>query len=104
MADAVPRLADAETIQAIMRATPLPLNVMIVPGLAPPDALRELGVRRLSAGPYVAEVAYASARRSARDLLARGAYEPLLSADLTYADANALFARSEAPSPEASRR
>jgi hypothetical protein len=35
--------------------------------------------------------AYALAQRAARDLLARGVYEPLLAADLTYADAEALF-------------
>ncbi|MFT3765607.1 MAG: isocitrate lyase/phosphoenolpyruvate mutase family protein [Minicystis sp.] len=88
----VPRLSDAETIQAITRGTALPLNLMIVPGLPSLDTLRSLGVRRLSAGPRVAEAAYALARRAARDLLARGDYDPLLSAELTYPEANALFA------------
>jgi len=96
----VPRLADAETIQAITRGTPLPLNVLLVPGLPPPAALRELGVRRLSVGPRVAEAAYALARRAARDLLASGAYETLLAADLTYAEANALFARGAGAPPD----
>jgi 2-methylisocitrate lyase-like PEP mutase family enzyme len=88
----VPRLVDAEAIQAITRGTSLPLNLLIAPGLAPPAALRELGVRRLSAGPYLAEAAYAVARRAARDLLGRGEYEALVGADLAYAEANALFA------------
>jgi 2-methylisocitrate lyase-like PEP mutase family enzyme len=88
----VPRLTGAEAIQAITRAVSLPLNVLLVPGLPPLDALRSLGVRRLSAGPRVAAAAYSLVRRAARDLVAQGAYEPLLAAELTYADANALFA------------
>jgi len=96
----VPRLADAETIQAITRGTPLPLNVLLVPGLPPPAALRELGVRRLSVGPRLAAAAYALARRAARDLLASGAYEALLAADLTYVEADALFTRGAGAPPD----
>ncbi len=87
----VPLLVDPEAIGAIARGTKLPLNVMIAPGLPLPAALRELGVRRISAGPRVAEVAYAAARDAARELV-HGAYDTLLAADLTYAAANALFA------------
>lgn len=93
----VPGLSHGETIEAIARGTPLPLNVMLVPGLALPEALRALGVRRLSTGPRVAEAAYALARQAAHGLLARGEYGPLLAAGLSYADANALFAPTEAP-------
>lgn len=87
----VPLLADPDVIRTIAHGTPLPLNVMIVPGLPSPARLRELGVRRVSAGPRVAEVAYAAARSAARELLWRGAYETLVSPDLTYPAANALF-------------
>jgi 2-methylisocitrate lyase-like PEP mutase family enzyme len=92
----VPGLVDAEAIQAVAQATPLPLNVLLLPGLPPPDALRTLGVRRLSTGPRLATAAYGLARRAARDLLAQGTYGPLLAADLTYPEANALFAGREA--------
>jgi 2-methylisocitrate lyase-like PEP mutase family enzyme len=92
----VPGLVDADAIRAIAHATPLPLNVLLRPGLPPLAALRDLGVRRLSTGPRLAAAAYALARHAARDLLAHGAYGPLLDADLTYPEANALFApRSE---------
>ncbi|APR77895.1 Putative carboxyvinyl-carboxyphosphonate phosphorylmutase [Minicystis rosea] len=90
----VPRLSDMETIQAVTQGTSLPLNVMMVPGLAAPETLRALGVRRLSAGPCVLEVAYAAARHATRALLDRGLYDPFLAADLSYLEANALFARS----------
>jgi 2-methylisocitrate lyase-like PEP mutase family enzyme len=96
----VPRLADPEAIQAVVHATPLPLNVLLVPGLPTPDRLRTLGVRRLSVGPRLAEATYALTRRAARELLTQGAYAPLLAPDLTYAEANALLAeRSEAVAP-----
>jgi 2-methylisocitrate lyase-like PEP mutase family enzyme len=88
----VPRLTDAEAIQAITRGTSLPLNLLIAPGLAAPPPRRERGGGRHRAGPYLAEAAYAVARRAARELLSRGEYEPLLGPDLTYAEANALFA------------
>jgi 2-methylisocitrate lyase-like PEP mutase family enzyme len=91
----VPGLVEAEAIGEIARSTPLPLNVLLMPGLPPLDALRSLGVRRLSTGPRVAAAAYGLARHAARDLLASGAYDALLSSDLTYAGANALFAGRE---------
>lgn len=89
----VPRLIDPGAIRAVAEGTRLPLNVLLFPGLPPPDTLRALGVRRLSTGPRLAEAAYAFARRAARDLLAHGSYEALLAADLAYAEADALFVR-----------
>jgi 2-methylisocitrate lyase-like PEP mutase family enzyme len=59
-------LVDADTIEAIARGTPLPLNVLLRPGLPPLDTLRDLGVRRLSTGPRLAAAAYGLARRAAR--------------------------------------
>jgi 2-methylisocitrate lyase-like PEP mutase family enzyme len=90
----VPGLVDARAIEAIAHGTPLPLNLMLMPGLPPLAELRRLGVRRLSVGPRLAEVAYAAARRAARDLLERDDTTALLGADLTYPEANALLPRS----------
>ena len=87
----VPRLSDAATIQAIAHGTPLPLNVLLAPGLPSLDALRSLGVRRLSAGPRLAEAAYALAQRTARDLLARGPEGLPPAGGLGYAEVDALF-------------
>jgi 2-methylisocitrate lyase-like PEP mutase family enzyme len=88
----VPRLADAAAIDAIVRGTALPLNLMLVPELAPVAELARLGVRRLTIGPRLAELAYAQARAAARALLETGSYEALLApALLTYPEVNALF-------------
>lgn len=91
----VPRLADPRAIEAIARGTSLPLNLMLIPQLAPLAELARLGVRRLSVGPHLAEVAYGAARRAARDLLGEGAYGALVAGDLPYPEANALFSAAE---------
>lgn len=50
----VPGLADAELIERVCARSPLPVNVMVVPGLPPRARLAGLGVARIShgAGPY----------------------------------------------------
>jgi 2-methylisocitrate lyase-like PEP mutase family enzyme len=87
----VPGLRDAAAIRAIAEGVPLPLNVMVVPELPPVATLRELGVRRLSAGSNVAEAAYGLARRAAAQLLEEGRYDTLLEPAITYGEMNALF-------------
>jgi 2-methylisocitrate lyase-like PEP mutase family enzyme len=87
----VPRLADAQAIRTIAEGTPLPLNVMAVPGLPEVPQLRALGVRRLSVGPRLAEVAYGAALQAARGLLEQGALGPLLEAPLGYPTIQGLF-------------
>jgi 2-methylisocitrate lyase-like PEP mutase family enzyme len=89
----VPRLVDVAAIGAIARGSSLPLNLMLVPGLAELPELQRLGVRRLSVGPALAELAYGTARHAARALLERGDYAALAEAELLgYPEANALFA------------
>jgi 2-methylisocitrate lyase-like PEP mutase family enzyme len=61
----VPELADEATIVRIADAVKLPLNLMAVPGLPPARRLYELGVRRLSAGASIAELAYGAGRAAA---------------------------------------
>ena len=51
----------------------LPLNVMVYPGLPPVAALGALGVRRVSAGSAIAQVAYGAARGAIEQILATGA-------------------------------
>jgi 2-methylisocitrate lyase-like PEP mutase family enzyme len=70
----VPKIAALDGITEVARATPLPLNVMIVPGLPSVSDLRAAGVRRLSAGPWLAVTAIQAARRACVDLLERGSY------------------------------
>jgi len=73
----VPFLADGDTIRRICEAVPLPVNVLAVPGLAPPAELARLGVRRLSAGSSPMRAAMRSTRRLAKELLEQGSYDGL---------------------------
>jgi 2-methylisocitrate lyase-like PEP mutase family enzyme len=88
----VPGLADPASIRAIVAAVPLPLNLLIVPGLAPVAELQSLGVRRVSAGSAISQSAYGLAKRAATQLLEEGRYDLLQERALTHAELNALFA------------
>jgi 2-methylisocitrate lyase-like PEP mutase family enzyme len=90
-----PRLGDPEKIRQLAAAVDLPLNVMVVPGLPPVAELQRLGVRRVSAGSAIAQVALASARRAAAQLLRDGRYDAMLEASVTYGELNALFPLQE---------
>lgn len=88
----VPRLAAADDIRTVVAAiAPLPLNVLAVPTLPPPAALRALGVRRLSAGAAIAAAALARVRRLAIDFLRDGATTELFAERVDSAATNALF-------------
>jgi 2-methylisocitrate lyase-like PEP mutase family enzyme len=84
-------VTNADDIQAIVRGTTLPLNVMLVPGIASIADLRSWGVRRLSAGPGLAEVAYGAAKRACVELLGQGSYAGVFAAGMTYPEMNGLF-------------
>ena len=90
----VPVLADSDQIAAVARAVePLPLNLMLVPGLPGDDRLRQLGVRRLSAGAAIAEAALGHVQQLASAFLAGGRAE-LFTAPIEYGAMNSLFVRS----------
>ncbi|RIK91561.1 MAG: isocitrate lyase/phosphoenolpyruvate mutase family protein [Proteobacteria bacterium] len=89
----VPKLAETDAIRTIAAEIDLPLNLLVVPGLAPPAALRALGVRRVSAGSSIAATAYGVARRAARAFLDEGRHDAMLEGALPYGELNALFAR-----------
>lgn len=72
---------------------PLPLNAMVTAGLPAAAELRELGVRRLSAGIALAAAAYGRARQLATQFLADGRSEPFADGAVGYGEMNALFAR-----------
>jgi 2-methylisocitrate lyase-like PEP mutase family enzyme len=67
----VPCLADLEMCARLAPAVPmLLLNLMALPGLPAPAALRQAGVRRISAGPAMFRAAYGAAERATRAFLA----------------------------------
>jgi 2-methylisocitrate lyase-like PEP mutase family enzyme len=70
---------------------PMPLNVMAVPGLPSVEALRNYGVRRVSAGSAIAQAALHCAHRLAAGFLA-GAMDEMFGAVEEYGALNKLFA------------
>jgi 2-methylisocitrate lyase-like PEP mutase family enzyme len=85
----VPGVTDREEIRALATQAQLPLNVLLRPGLPGPQALAELGVRRLSAGSDLAESGYGHLQQRARDFLHNGVAMP--SQGPSYPELNALF-------------
>jgi 2-methylisocitrate lyase-like PEP mutase family enzyme len=90
-----PRLSDPQTIRDLVAAVALPLNVMVVADLPPVAELERLGVRRVSAGSAIAQLALGSARRAAAQLLRDGRYDAMLEASVPYGELNALFPLQE---------
>ena len=86
----VPGLGALAEIEAVASATPLPLNVMTVPGLAPLDQLHRAGVRRVSAGIGLFQHAFAAGLDAARAFLGGDVTRPFDRA-MPYDDLNALF-------------
>jgi 2-methylisocitrate lyase-like PEP mutase family enzyme len=87
----VPGLADGSAIEAIAAAIhPLPLNIMLMPGLPSKEELHARGVRRLSAGSAIAQAALGRVGRMTEEFLAGGAEEMFVDA-ADYGEINRLF-------------
>jgi 2-methylisocitrate lyase-like PEP mutase family enzyme len=87
----VPAVTGAAEIRAIASAVRLPLNVLVWPGLPPASELQALGVRRLSAGSWIASAAFAQAASRAAAFLRTGDPGPLTEGAEIYAEINALM-------------
>jgi 2-methylisocitrate lyase-like PEP mutase family enzyme len=88
----VPALRDGADIEALAAGVALPLNVMVWAGLAPAAELGKLGVRRLSTGSGIAQVALRHAAAAARMFLDAGRSEPITADGLPRAQLQGLFA------------
>ena len=98
----VPGLRDCSEIEAIATAIqPLPLNVMLVPGLPSIELLQARGVRRLSAGSAIAQAALGRIARLTGDLLA-GRTEEMFEDCADYGETNRLFQASAGLPPSKS--
>ena len=86
----VPGVTDPEVLRTLVAEIPLPVNVLAGPGAPAVDELAAVGVRRVSVGTGLAEVAYAAADRAARELLATGTYRAL-EGGLDYGDLQKLL-------------
>jgi 2-methylisocitrate lyase-like PEP mutase family enzyme len=86
--------ATAEPLLArLVRDVVLPLNVLAWPGLPPTDKLRELGVRRLSAGSGIAKVVLNNVRAMTEAFLTDGRSEPFSEGVLKNPEINQLMRR-----------
>lgn len=86
-----PAIVKPEEIKAIAQGAGLPLNVMARPGLADAAALKELGVRRLSAATATFNAAMASLHEAAAAFLGAGDSEALWARRGNPPDYNKLF-------------
>ena len=66
----VPALTDAELIGKLCTASPLPVNVMVLPALPPRAVLARLGVARISHGPGPYRAAMRFLEEAAREAFA----------------------------------
>lgn len=87
----VPGVGDAETISALAREIPGPLNVLAGPASPPTSALAALGVRRVTVGSGPARAVMGLVRRMGRELLEEGTYSSITEGAILYPEANSLF-------------
>lgn len=88
----VPGIFETAEIKAIVDGCGLPLNVMARPGVPEAAALRDLGVKRLSAATSVFAAAMNETRATAEEFLATGDSDTLWKRRGAQLDFNKLFA------------
>jgi 2-methylisocitrate lyase-like PEP mutase family enzyme len=86
-----PAVTDPADIAAIVAATPLPVNILVMRAAPPVAKLRELGVRRISTGALMGRAAYGKTAVAAKMLLGEGRYDAIFETSTDCPDFNALF-------------
>jgi 2-methylisocitrate lyase-like PEP mutase family enzyme len=89
----VPALKDKDEIAGMVQAVALPLNVLVWDGVPDAATLKDLGVRRLSAGGWLARAAYNRAYNDARAFLAEGRVGIFTSPEISVPSLNDLMRR-----------
>ncbi|MGN6529833.1 MAG: isocitrate lyase/PEP mutase family protein [Burkholderiaceae bacterium] len=90
----VPGITDAGEIAAVVAGARLPLNVMARPGMMPIAQLRELGVRRYSAGSGISELVNGLVAALMRSFVDEGRIEaPAALEAMGYSELNKVMAR-----------
>lgn len=87
----VPGAFKNEEIRVIAESVTLPINVMAWPGLPDAAGLAKLGVRRLSSGSAIPQLAWATAERAARGFLLDGDSDPLMEGTKQFGEIQKLF-------------
>jgi 2-methylisocitrate lyase-like PEP mutase family enzyme len=88
-----PGVTDAAEIAALVAGTDMPVNVLAWTGLPDADRLRELGVRRLSAGSAISEAMHGHVLAMMREFLASGRVDTAAGVPATYGELQALMAK-----------
>lgn len=74
----VPCISNEQDITEVLSHTQLPLNVMCIPGLPGLDKLRELGVKRVSMGPFMFKKVYENIHKLSKAIISTRTFSPLL--------------------------
>ena len=74
----LPLISKENDIKDAVATTKLPLNVMAMPGLPPIETLNELGVKRVSMGPFLHSATYREAKKMAIDVLKNNSLKSIL--------------------------
>ncbi|HLZ88040.1 MAG TPA: isocitrate lyase/phosphoenolpyruvate mutase family protein, partial [Puia sp.] len=75
----VPCISAPQDIEQVVTATTLPVNVMAIPGLPAFETLQQLGVKRISMGPFLFNKVYAHAATLAAQVIHEKDLAPILS-------------------------
>ncbi len=86
-----PLVRELSDITAIAAAIDLPLNVLVMKGLAPVAALKQAGARRVSAGALLGRAAYGTAARAVKMVLEEGRYDAIFDSSGDCPDFNKLL-------------
>jgi 2-methylisocitrate lyase-like PEP mutase family enzyme len=89
----VPAASGEALIERLVRGVILPLNVLAWPGVPPAEKLKELGVRRLSAGSGIAKVVLNRVHAMSQALLGDGRSDPFSEGALNNPEINRLMRR-----------
>ncbi len=89
----VPAAAEEALIGRLVRDVVIPLNILAWPGVPPTDKLKQLGVRRLSAGSGIAKVLINKMHAMTQAFLADGRSEPFNEGSLNNPEINRLMRR-----------
>lgn len=88
-----PGVINIAEIKAIADAVDLPLNILVLPGVAPVVELKAAGVRRVSAGSGLARAAWGATKKATLQMLEEGKFEAMFTAAESLPNMNAIFAR-----------
>jgi 2-methylisocitrate lyase-like PEP mutase family enzyme len=89
-----PGVADAATIERLVKALKGPLNILATIGTPPIPELKRLGVRRVSLGSGTQRVVLGTLQRFARRIRDEGTLTPLATDAVPYAEIQKLLSRA----------